>query len=139
MNENKYELKEKAWIISEVKASMIEVFNNFIKKRDMFVRSLKGIADPVSTRAEFISALYEYFNMSLNGFVSELHSKESKHTEVEFQQLAYEEVEFSNEKLLSMAYELNKWNFTKGFFRITHQELAFKDPVSQMEYENSMT
>lgn len=142
---NDYEIQEKAWVVSEIKASMVEVFNNFVVKRDQYVKSLQGVVDPQVARAEFVAALYEFYNMMLNGYVQDLSRVKTEsvpanpHTEIEYQQLAYKDTNFDEKKLLSMSYELTKWAFTKGYFRITHQEIKFGDVVDQMEYENTMT
>lgn len=133
---NNYQYNEKFWIVSEVKASLIEVYNNFLKAQDNYVRSIKGIVDPVENKAQYISALYGLYTMLLNGFLEYLKTQE-EFTEEDYISLAITE-EQDQEKILKMGYLLQKWSFTKGPFRITHQEKEYKDVIDQLKEEDEM-
>ena len=139
---NKFEISEQYWVVSEVKASLIEVYNNFLKAQDNFVRSLKGIIDPTQAKAEYISALYGFYTLSLNGFPTHLEelkiNKKTDFGEDDYFDLSHEDKQ-DNVKLLKMGYELQKWASTKGAFRITHQEKNYKDPIEMMLDENEMS
>lgn len=138
-HKNPYELKEKYWIISEVKASMIEVYNNFLNKQDVYVKSLKKLVDPFEAKGEYVAALYGFYTLMLNGFIPYLaNTDENKRyglTEDDYRSLALEN-QFEDNKLVDMGYLLQRWASTLGPFRITHQEKEWIDQVEQLKYEN---
>ena len=69
---NKYQVSEKYWVVSEVKASLVEVYNNFLNKKDIYIRSLKGTVEPIEAKAEYTASLYGFYSLMLNGFTDYL-------------------------------------------------------------------
>lgn len=136
MAESKYDIHEQYWVVSEVKASLIEVYNNYLKAQENYVRSLKKILDPTQTKAEYISALYGFYTLVLNGFPDYLKTS-SSFTEDDYIMLALSD-EHQDDKLIRMGYVLQKWASTEGPFRITHQDKVYKDPVQMLIDENEM-
>ena len=135
---NKYQVNEKYWVVSEVKASLIEVYNNFLKAQDNYIKSIKGIIDPVENKAHYISALYCLYAMMLNGFLGYLSREENtEFSEEDYINLAIEDEQDQN-KILKMGYILQKWSFTEGPFRITHQEKQYNDIIDQLIEEDEM-
>lgn len=137
---NKYEISEQYWVISEVKASMIEVYNNFLSKQDVYVRSLKNVTDKTLAKAEYIASLYGFYTLMLNGFPSYLDKVElntEKFTELDFINLALSD-KHEDSKLIKMGYILQKWASTEGPFRITHQERKYHDPVDMLQDLNEL-
>ena len=134
----KYEISEKYWIISEVKASMIEVYNNFLNKQDVYVRSLKQVVDKTLAKAEYVAALYGFYTLMLNGFPAYLkENSELELKEEDYFQLAVSD-EHEDKKLVKMGYCLQKWASTEGPFRITHQERKYNDPVDMLKDLNRL-
>jgi len=136
MKDNKYEVHEQYWVVSEVKASLVEVYNNYLKAQENYVRALKGILDPNQTKAEYVSALYGFYTLLLNGFPTYLEKLEKPtFTEDDYIKLAIS-TDHEDEKLIKMGYVLQKWASTQGPFRITHQDKVYNDPVDMLEDEN---
>ena len=137
----KYQIEEQYWVVSEVKASMIEVYNNFLSKQDVYVRSLKKVTDKTVAKAEYIASLYGFYTLMLNGFPGYLETVETKGfedlSEMDFLNLALEE-EHKDDKLIKMGYILQKWASTEGPFRITHQERKYNDPVEMLQDLNEL-
>ena len=139
MSNSKYEISEKYWVVSEVKASLIEVYNNFLKAQENYIRSLKKILDPTQSKAEYISALYGLYTMFLNGFPEYIENKKDiNYTEEDYISLALSD-EHDDDKLVRMGYILQKWASTEGAFRITHQERSYNDPIDMLLDENEMS
>jgi hypothetical protein len=136
---NNYEFKEKYWVVSEVKASLVEVYNNFLNKKDIYIRSLKGVTEKIEAKAEYTASLYGFYCLMLNGFTQHLkdNKDEPKYTEDDYINLALSN-DHDDEKLVRMGYLLEKWAWRFGAFRITHQEKVYDDPLDQMQEEDDM-
>lgn len=139
MNADGYDIEEKSWVVSEVKATLIKIHSVYVETRAEYMRSLSGFNHKKNSRVNYIVTIDAYYSFLRKGFIPYLKKQEEVYkliTEKDYDLLYFKEKSFDDQKLLLMGSLLNNYNFEEGFFNITHQNKVFSDPVAMLEYYN---
>lgn len=140
-------IEEKSWVVSEIKQTLVNIYQIFVQQEGIYNSSLLGFGDKVQAKANYVVSLYGLYKICIAGFEKDFEKEETLKKIVKlddtididsFRHLIIKGKHYSDEKLILMGLLLNNWLFRYGYFRLLSAETVYANTVAMLEAEDKV-
>jgi hypothetical protein len=138
------DIKEKSWVVSEIKQTLVNIYQVFVREGAQYTNATLGLGDPHVGKINYIASMYALYNICIQGFEADFTKNDIVNEKVgaikidDYRYLIVSGMTYSNEKLIFMGLILNKWLFRFGYFRLLSAETVYRSDVAKLSAQDEV-